>query len=65
MDKKDISNAKDPDLRASMNALRRASGLAIQTAIQTNTAIVIMEDGKVVRISGEELKSLSHKLKNS
>ncbi len=55
MDKKDIANAKDPDLRASMNALRRASGLAIQTAIQTNTAIVIMEEGKIVRISGEDL----------
>lgn len=57
MDKKDIANAKNPDLRASMNALRRASGLAIQTAIQTNTAIVIMEDGEIVRISGEELQS--------
>ncbi len=56
MDKKDISNAKNPDLRASMNALRRASGLAIQTAIQTNTAIVIMEEGKIVRISGKELQ---------
>ncbi|AFY60253.1 hypothetical protein [Synechococcus sp. PCC 6312] len=56
MDKKDIANAKNPDLPASMDALRRASGLAIQTAIQTNTAIVIMENGKIVRISGEELK---------
>lgn len=64
MEKKDIANAKNPDLRASMNALRRASGLAIQTAIQTNTAIVVMEDGKIVRISGEDLKNLSRKLKN-
>lgn len=56
MNAQDITNAKDPDLRASMTALRRASALARETALQTNTAIVILEDGKLVRILAEELR---------
>lgn len=56
MNAQDISNAKDPDLRASMTALRRASALARETALQTNTAVVIVENGKLVRVSSEELR---------
>ncbi len=50
MNSKDISNAKDPDLRASHEALRRASELARKTAIQTGTDLIIVQDGKTVRI---------------
>ena len=53
---KDISTAKDPAMRASLAALQRAAALARETAIQTNTGIVIVENGKVVRISAEELR---------
>lgn len=53
---KDIREAKDPDLRASMEALQRASLLARQTAIQTNTHLVIAKDGQLLRISAEELR---------
>jgi hypothetical protein len=53
---KDISKAKDPDVRASLGALRRAALLARQTAIQTGTELVIMKNGKVHRISAEELR---------
>ena len=53
---KDISTAKDPAMRASMAAMKRAAALARETAIQTNTSIVIEKDGKVVRISAEELR---------
>jgi imidazolonepropionase-like amidohydrolase len=56
MMKRDISKAKNPDLRASLNAMRRAAEAARQTAIQTDTAIVIVQDGRVVRVTAEELK---------
>ena len=52
----DISNAKDPDLRASLGALRRAAQQARKTAIQTGTDLVIVKDGRMRRISPEELR---------
>ena len=36
-------------------ALKRAARRAREVAIQTNTGIVVMIDGKMVRISAEEL----------
>jgi hypothetical protein len=57
MTQKDISKAKNPDLRASMTAMRRAAALARRTAIQTDTAIVLVRDGKPVRISAAELRA--------
>jgi len=56
MNANDISNAKDPDLRASLGALRRASQQARKTAIQTETDLVIVKDGRMQRISPEELR---------
>ncbi|MEI7922362.1 MAG: hypothetical protein WCJ40_10670 [Planctomycetota bacterium] len=55
MKTKDISEAKDPDLRASMAALQRAALQARKTAIQTGTNLVIVKDGQILRISAEEL----------
>ncbi len=55
MKTKDISEAKDPDLRASMAALQRASLQARKTAIQTGTHLIIVKDGQLLRISAEEL----------
>jgi hypothetical protein len=51
----DISKAKNPDLRNAIIALRRASIIARQTAIQTGTSIVTIRDGRLVRIPVEEL----------
>jgi hypothetical protein len=56
MKTKDISEAKDPDLRSSMAALLRASQSARKIAIQTDTDLIIAKDGKLVRISPEELR---------
>ena len=53
---KDITQARNPDLRASMAAMRRAAQLARQIAIQTNTGIVMVRDGQCVRISAQELR---------
>lgn len=56
MTQADISKAKNPDLRASLAAMRRAAAMARQTAIDTDTGIVIVRDGKPVLISAEELR---------
>lgn len=56
MTMKDISEAKDPALRNSMAAMRRAASQARKIAIQTNTAIVVRRYGKVVRITADELR---------
>lgn len=56
MKPEDISKAKNPDLRNSFIAMQRAREMAIEIAIQTNTAIVLFIDGKVVRIPADELR---------
>lgn len=56
MNGNDISSAKDPDLRASFGALRRAAQQARKTAIQTETNLVIVKDGRMQRISADELR---------
>lgn len=52
----DISTAKNADLRASLAALRRAAQSARQIAIQTDTAIVVVKDGKLIRIPAKTLR---------
>ena len=54
--KKNISEAKNPDLRASLIAIQRAAELARRTALQTNTSIVVVQDGKLVWIPAEQLR---------
>ena len=52
----DISRARNPDLRASVAGMRRAAALARQTAIQTDTEIVLVQGGKPVRIPAAVLR---------
>jgi hypothetical protein len=56
MTRNELSHAKNPDLRASLIALQRAAELARKTAIQTNTEIIVVRDGKLVRIPAEQLR---------
>ena len=56
MNQRDLSEAKNPDLRGSRAAMHRAAALARQIAIQTNTEIVLVRDGKPVRITAAELR---------
>lgn len=51
----DINKAKSPEMRASMAAMKRAASLARKTAIQTDTGIVVVRDGKRVHIPAAEL----------
>ena len=56
MNPETLLNAKNPLLAASFVALKRAAKIAREIAIQTNTSIVIMRDGKIVHLSAEQLK---------
>ncbi|MFM2111584.1 MAG: hypothetical protein RLZZ271_244 [Pseudomonadota bacterium] len=51
----ELSQAKDPDLRASLQAMQRAAELARRTAVQTGTDIVIVENQQIVRLSASTL----------
>lgn len=57
MKPKDISKARNPDLRASRKAIARAAALAREIALQTNTAIVVVKDGKLMRIPARRLRA--------
>ena len=59
MTEQELSQAKNPDLRASLAAMRRAAELARVIAMQTNTAIVVVKNGKLERISAEQLRQSS------
>ncbi len=56
MTQEELWKAKNPDLRNSLIAMKRAAEMARQIAIQTNTAIVLFKDGKVVRIPADQLR---------
>ena len=56
MNGRDLSKARNPDLRSSLAAMRRAADQARQTALQTGTALVVVRDGKLVRIPAEQLR---------
>ena len=48
MNTKPLSQAQDEDARHVLAALQRAGTRAKQLAVQTQTAIVIMRDGKMI-----------------
>ena len=56
MRQEDLPKAKHPEMRASLAAMRRAAAMARKIAIQTDTGIVVVRDGKPVRISAAELR---------
>ena len=51
-----IQEAKDPDLRASVAAMNRAAEAARKTAIQTGTDLIVMKNGKLIRIPADVLR---------
>ena len=58
MNVRDLSTAKDPDLRAALGALRRAALLARRTEIQTSTHLVIVERGRLRGVPAVELQQI-------
>ena len=53
MNPKPIEEANTPELALALPALRRARKRAEEIAIATNTALIEVEDGKVVRVHPE------------
>ncbi len=49
MNIKSLQDAKDEDLRNALPALKRAAQRARQIAAQTQTAMIVMCDGQMVR----------------
>lgn len=50
MNKRPLDQARSPDLRGSLQALRRAALRARQIAVQTGTEIVVSRDGVIEHI---------------
>lgn len=56
MNQKPISEARDPDLPASLIAMRRAAQMAREQAVRTGTAIIVVRDQKLVRVEADQLR---------
>jgi len=56
MNEKELGKAKDKDLIASLPAMHRAASMAREQAMLTSTAIIVMQDNKLVRVSAEEIR---------
>lgn len=59
MTQKELSKAKDHDLITSVAAMKRAAALARKQAVQTDTAIVVVKNQKIVRVTAEEIRKES------
>ena len=53
MTQQELSKARNPDLRASLAAMQRVAKQARQIAIQTRTAIIVVEGGILRRVPAE------------
>ena len=53
MNPKPIEHANTPDLALALPALRRARRRAEEIAVATNTALVQVRDGQVIRVRPE------------
>jgi len=50
----DRQGSKDPDILASIKALRRAARRARRLGVQTNTPVYVLKDGRIVDLTQEE-----------
>jgi hypothetical protein len=56
MSRHELGKAKDRDLVTSMAAMKRAATMARKAAMQTGTAIVIVRNKKIVRLTTDDLR---------
>lgn len=56
MTQQELHKAKDKDLIASLAAMKRAAAQARKQAIQTDTAIVVLKDQKIIRLTAKEIR---------
>lgn len=57
MTQQELNTAKDKDLITSLAAMKRAAALARKQAIDTDTAIVLQKQQKIVRLTAEEIRN--------
>lgn len=57
MTQKELNTAKDKDLITSLAAMKRAAALARKQAVDTDTAIILQKQQKIVRLTAEEIRN--------
>ena len=56
-----LEAVKPKESEAELAALRRAARAARELAVRTGTAIIVLRDGKIVRVSADELRKQGYK----
>jgi len=56
MNQGELFKAKDKDLVNSMAAMKRAAAMARKAAVQTDTAIVVVQGKQIVRVTADNLR---------
>lgn len=56
MTQQELGTAKDKDLIASVEAMKRAAAMARREAVRTDTAIVVVKDSQIVRLTAAEIR---------
>lgn len=56
-----LEAVQDKESEAELAALRRAARAARELAVRTGTAIVVVRDGKLVRVSADELRKQGYR----
>lgn len=56
MTRHDLGKAKNTDLVTSVAAMKRAAVMARTVAMQTDTAIVVLQGKKIIRVTADELR---------
>ncbi|MBI2800016.1 MAG: hypothetical protein HYX63_06965 [Gammaproteobacteria bacterium] len=51
-----LAQAKDKDLPGSLIAMRRAALMAREHAVRTDTAIIVIRNSRLVRVTAETLR---------
>lgn len=52
----ELGQAKDKDLVTSVAAMKRAAAMARTAAVQTGTAIVVVQGNRIVRVTAADLR---------
>ena len=56
-----LQGSKDPDILASMKALRRAAERAFQLGVETGTPVYVLKRGKIVDLTKHRRKRNTRK----
>ncbi len=56
MTRHELGKAKNKDLVTSVAAMKRAAVMARKAAVQTDTAIVMVQDKRIVRVTAATLR---------